>query len=700
MKRILCMICLLSGTVSFAQKKQELLNELKEGIGDLDRMINFSNTKISFSTGDTKFDPTDKSQFEQYKVYNEKRVTDFFDSLHVGAKLSYPYSYLEIDNDHFDLLSLLGKSSSYHLDRPEEKPRYIPKRITFLDGTDKDAKGLYCSPATIEQKYGKVMPGEEEYGPVVDPEKLPEPEQWLWSQKSSFNESFMVLDPRPIKKVAFTIELPLRKSVSDTLDAARRTMHTQWGDITLEGINGKRVNLSLPDALDEQLEIRALYKDGRILSQKSYSSQTQFSEQKIAALKTFRTVLEEAQKKVNTGEISNKKELEEYVKANAPAALTEEHEEEEKGGQRKSAQYSFSGPVSRVVFIISDTTLQVRRQDVVYELRYHPEEMKYQVAADFVSGKTGIVNVQGKWVVKPQYDQYFRSQNAYYYWDQIDDYEATYWFDHKTETLHKVAYRLDELEVYDGKYVKIEPKVNGNTGLAAVSTGEEVLPMRHEFLRLKEGRFWIAGINRKEGAYDRDLKVVIPFEFDDVDYQDGYFYTRSPNELKDVYNHKGQNITKGKYQDIDGHYNSGLLKVESYTIGADRVVKNRKQFYIDTMGKEQIALQAKDYSDAEPFSAGLALVRKEGTGKYGFIDRSGKVAIPCTYGYARSFFEKSQYALVELEDGTQVLIDKQGKPVKKLEEHYRSISFDEKSGLFQIGLDNGKRYDEYGKPVE
>lgn len=689
MKKLLLCAGLLSATGAFAQKKDVLIKEIEENIAGLNQMIKFSDTRIAITATPGKFDPTDDHNFEKYTAYSEERITRFFDSLSMQTSLVYPYNIVTIDNDHFDLLNLLGKSSSYHMDHPEEKPVFIPKQVTYLDGTK--AEAVYCNPYSIRQKYATADPDGGEGDWYVDTAKLSEVEKWLWAEQSSFYESFVLYNSRPVKDITFSIALPMRSSTSDTLDLQHNTIATPFGKITLDGMRGRQVSCIIPAELEDQVEIKALYTDGRILSQNSYSSQTALTEKGRVVFQQVITALEAAKKKVREGEIKDQAAVDAYVRSQAETDGT--------GLQEKTCLYQFAGPVSKVVFIRSDTSLKTRNQQVTYKVKYYKGETDYHVAADFATGNTGILNTKGNWVVKPEFDQYFRAQNAYFYWDQINDYEATYWLDHKTETLHKVSYRVDDPEIYAGKYMKIEPCVNGDIGLVDVTTGKEVLPMQHDFLRLVGDRYWNARIGDDEGMYDADFSVLIPFAFSDVSYADGFFYARSRDDQEDVYNRKGQNITQGKYQDIDGNFGNGLLLVETYSIGKDRVMKDQKKFFIDTLGKVKIALKDIGMSDAEPFSAGLAMVRQAGSGKYGYINATGKLALPCVYVGAHDFFETSGYALVEEAGGTQMLIDRKGQVIKKFSEHYQSIYRDKESGLFRIGLYSGKTYDEYGKLV-
>ena len=83
--------------------------------------------------------------------------------------------------------------------------------------------------------------------------------------------------------------------------------------------------------------------------------------------------------------------------------------------------------------------------------------------------------------------------------------------------------------------------------------------------------------------------------------------------------------------------------------------------FIDKTGKVVIPCQWK-YGDT--FSEGLAKVT-DVDGKCGFIDKTGKVVIPCLWEDAWSFSEG--LAQVKDADGQWWIIDKTGKVVKKVE---------------------------------
>ena len=90
--------------------------------------------------------------------------------------------------------------------------------------------------------------------------------------------------------------------------------------------------------------------------------------------------------------------------------------------------------------------------------------------------------------------------------------------------------------------------------------------------------------------------------------------------------------------------------------------------YLDKQGRMAIAPA---YDEAEPFQNGLAAVNKDG--RWGYIDRGGRWAIEPRYARASGFNAEGS-AVVEA-DGRDVLIDRQGKTLKTFALGARSWGF-------------------------
>lgn len=85
------------------------------------------------------------------------------------------------------------------------------------------------------------------------------------------------------------------------------------------------------------------------------------------------------------------------------------------------------------------------------------------------------------------------------------------------------------------------------------------------------------------------------------------------------------------------------------------VQKDGKWGYINKTGKVVIPLQ---YDDAYSFYEGLAVVKKDG--KYGFINKTGKIIVPLQYDDVGAFYEGLAWVY---KDGEEFYINKQGQRV-------------------------------------
>ena len=107
-------------------------------------------------------------------------------------------------------------------------------------------------------------------------------------------------------------------------------------------------------------------------------------------------------------------------------------------------------------------------------------------------------------------------------------------------------------------------------------------------------------------------------------------------------------------------------------------VRTGRWGYMDPSGRTAIALE---YQEAGSFSEGLAPVRKNGL--YGYIDKEGKVVIPFRFSHAESFSEGM--AFVRTEDGSQGYIGHDGEMLFRTDGYSRCFSF--KEGFARVEKD-------------
>ena len=112
--------------------------------------------------------------------------------------------------------------------------------------------------------------------------------------------------------------------------------------------------------------------------------------------------------------------------------------------------------------------------------------------------------------------------------------------------------------------------------------------------------------------------------------------------------------------------------------------------YIDTTGKTVIDLEGLGYQNLGPFSEGLAGIVDDvdENFKVGYIDKTGKVVIPCTYRSGGMF--SNGLARVETMDGKWGYIDKTGKVVVPC--IYDSVRMFPDNGLAYVEKDGKSGY--------
>ena len=677
-----------------AQSKKDLLAKIDDDINNLKGIIKLSDTRIMITAGTTeKFSAEKASNFQSTRTeaVSDSALYRFFKNLEVSTSLQYPFNMISLDKDEYDLLTLMGEESSYFLHNADMEPAYRPQKFTFLDGTETN-KG-YLTRDSIAKKHTKIEKDKGEDYEFVDEEGMNDLEKYIY-KASSFNENIALMSSKPIRSIQYKISLPVASKTLYKVSPNSPEVKTPYGIIRLDTIVGNQVHCSLPDVEnDRDIKIQAYYKDGRVLAEKGSSSNTEITPAKRKLYENYINILEKAKDGVKADEIKTEKDLDKWLKAHAPAALSDAEK-----GSRKTAIYTFAGPVSSVGFSVSDSVPQMKNFDVDYTFKYDEAPGEYFLAMDFAKQKAGFLNKEGKWVIQPQFNEHFRKLNRYYYWDQYGDVDNTYWINYKTQTVEKVAYKIDDTEIFDGRYVKIEPRTNGLNGIADINTGKIVLPMEYDNLKFTSSKFWWAKAeDGKEGVLDRNFKVVLPFRYDDVEIDGSSFLAKSNNKTN-VFDVNGTNLTQNKYDDIYGGYNSGLLLVRKATKEPNGNTDS-KYYFVDKQNNIRINLEAKGWDDAKPFSEGLALVENSNNEK-GYINPAGQLAIPFKFQYAHSFFTTSKLALVQMKDNSYALINKKGSVVKRFDSELYDFDRESADRKTRIKFKDRTSYNEYGEQVE
>lgn len=285
----------------------------------------------------------------------------------------------------------------------------------------------------------------------------------------------------------------------------------------------------------------------------------------------------------------------------------------------------------------------------------------YDWAEPFVNGlakvkfnsKVGCINMQGKWVISPEFDQ-------------ID------WVSNKILRIKKaVGYGDDGTRMFATLY---------KFGLMD-NTGIMLAPVKYDKMDdFSEGMAPVSA-EKKWGFINLQGKEVVPLKYDEVmPFSEGLAAVRKDKKWGFV-DTTGKEVVKCKYD-----------RVNSFQEGLAVVARDFRYGFIDKNGKEVVPLQ---FYGAWSFSGGLANVKD---GLDGFVDKKGKLVIPLMYDLATSF--KDGVALVK-NGGKWGAINKLGAQILPPEFDY---IYPPSDGLLKVEL-KGKcgLYDTTGRqllPVE
>lgn len=143
-------------------------------------------------------------------------------------------------------------------------------------------------------------------------------------------------------------------------------------------------------------------------------------------------------------------------------------------------------------------------------------------------------------------------------------------------------------------------------------------------------------------------QIVVPanYYFTTYNYSDGYIIFKRSNK-KGIMDSTGKEVFYDLYDD----FSSGFLEDRAW------VKKDGKYGFIDKQGKLVIPIQ---YDNIGGFAEGMARVQQNG--KYGFLDKNGNTAIPFKFKNAGSF--EMGIAWVVDDNNKAFYIDKNGNEVK------------------------------------
>ena len=166
----------------------------------------------------------------------------------------------------------------------------------------------------------------------------------------------------------------------------------------------------------------------------------------------------------------------------------------------------------------------------------------------------------------------------------------------------------------------------------------------------RKGRFLsFVTKNKKKGLIDFvSGKVIIPIEYDYYIGGDVFAFGKGEEVVEEqmkYFDVNGKKTAKPPFYISSNEFGRGIVKVE-----------NKEKYGLINLSKKLIVPCV--YDEIDYFSGGMAVVKKNG--KYGFLDYSGKLVIPTIYDNVEPF-EPGYYYTKVVKNGETFAIDRTGK---------------------------------------
>lgn len=498
---------------------------------------------------------------------------------------------------------------------------------------------------------------------------------------------------KPVDKIEIDISYSHIGSIHKTTVSKNNPQATVPGGlIKLETLKGNTVKLFLSGIdKDEQLvKVEAVNSRGQALAQ-SHSSYKSFrAEASMEQYGKYAVIYETALKNFNT--FKSAAEVEKYLEAEMGKYTVPEKQQQSIYGS-----YTFHGEVAAVNIFLKDSAVTASRTLTLPDVN---AGRQYIVAQDTRAKLIGLMDRKGQWFIKPAFQRLKRSGVPNFYTGLTADakendkgiIEYQYFkLDTNARTLTPAGFEL--IEQLNDDLVMVQRETNGPYGIYDLKADKLVLPMNYVNLEIK-GELLTCRIGQRTyategpyGGFNIRGKAIVPAKYRGMDTDSSFFYTKGGEAAIN-----GKHLTRidssevfdasGKKINPDGTFAIGTFVGNQPLL---TVTPNEKYAFIDPKG--QRVIDAAKYDEVQPFSNGMAVVKKgEQTGA---INIKGELTVPLAYRSIGSF--QQNYALAERGDGKKVLIDKNNKVAKVFPGFMRSSSIPANSnGASYYFHDNGR----------
>lgn len=369
-----CAVFLFSGCLSLPDSDMaESKENLENLIADAENQIDLADVEFSLKPTTVipknDFDEKDYRNFtdQQNKYLSEDEFIsavkkDFF----LASQFGKPKSAVSISLNLINVKELLGLDLSID-EVYENAPKFTPNVLHFWDGTVASAN-YNASPANDELEYNH----------------------------------FLIDASKPIRNIDFDVWFKNYKSTGYRLDLSKPKIKVGNSWLEIKSNEAGEVKINYPKALANRVaEVQGFYKDGRALRKSGSTAYSISSKATVAWLKEALPVYKKAVEEIDHERLRAPHALKSFLAEKLPKKPADTNTIE-------FSKHFFSGPVAYVTVYIRDEKPTNTLRKVTVNLLKEREEIGkegYFVAVDDAKQLSGIVDVQGNWIINPTYDK-------------------------------------------------------------------------------------------------------------------------------------------------------------------------------------------------------------------------------------------------------------------------------------------------------
>ena len=366
------------------------LSEVQKMKNELEDHIDVAENKIDLSQTAFKFKPVEKNSPDPTGYYDIETLSEKYSSIDefmsdlqsekyfIYPQIIKPETFVKVSLTLTDVLAILNintdEDNSFN-----RIPQFIPTTLHLWDGTSTAVNGKYRTDvASHRLNYVALQDSDDEL---------------------EYNQ-FMIQGAKPIRSIDFDVKFNNYGFKRYRLNNAVNTVETDQGLVDLEQNQNGEITIRYPTKMSVKVrDVIGLTKTGKGIKSSGNSSFSVPSKEMVVWLEKSIPLYKSTISLIDDETLKSKKDIESHLKKILPV-------KPESGEEKEFKTYFFSNSVDEILIYVEDEKLQNDTRQITLQLLKEKNEIGkegYFTAHDKQRDLTGIIDVNGNWVLEPSY---------------------------------------------------------------------------------------------------------------------------------------------------------------------------------------------------------------------------------------------------------------------------------------------------------